>query len=123
MPRLPLVSGSRIAVVRCDEDDVVLTPPAPLDPIADVGEAVHDALRYPLSGLPLAALAVRGGRATVVVDHPSLPFPAAEHDPRQEALGALIDELVLLASPLTARRSSSPEASSGGPGGRASRRS
>jgi hypothetical protein len=94
--RFPLVSGSRIALVRCDEDDVVLAPPAPLDPIANVGEAVRDALRYPLSGLPLAALAVRGGRATIVVDHPSLPFPAAEHDPRQEALDAVIDELVRL---------------------------
>lgn len=87
------MSGSRIAVVPCDEDDVVLAPPAPLDPIADVAEAVRDALRYPLSGLPLAALAVRGGRATIVVDNPSLPFPSAEHDPRQDALAAVIDEL------------------------------
>jgi Lactate racemase N-terminal domain len=99
MRRLPLVSGSRIALVRCEDDDIVLAPPAPLDPIANVSEAVRDALRYPLSGLPLAALAVRGGRATIVVDHPSLPFPAAEHDPRQEALDAVVDELVRLGIP------------------------
>src|SRR5262245_18810381 len=99
MRRLPVVSGSRIALVRCEDDDVVLSPPAPLDPIADVGEAVRDALRYPLSGLPLAALAIRGGRATIVVDHPSLPFPGAEHDPRQVALDAIVDELVRLGIP------------------------
>jgi hypothetical protein len=93
------VSGSRIALVRCDDDDVVLAPPAPLDPIADVGEAVRDALRYPLSGFPLAALAIRGGRVTIVVDHPSLPFPGAEHDPRQVALDAIVDELVILGIP------------------------
>jgi Lactate racemase N-terminal domain len=97
--RLLLVSGSRLAVVRCDDEDVVLAPPAPLEPITDVGEAVRDSLRYPLSGLPLAALAVRGGRATIVVDHPSLPFPAAELDPRRDALAAVVDELSRLGVP------------------------
>ena len=99
MPRLPLLSGSRVTVVRCDEGDALLAPPERLDPIADVVEAVHDALRYPLSGPPFAALAQRGGRATIVVDHPALPFPGADLDPRQEALAAVVAELELVGIP------------------------
>jgi lactate racemase-like protein len=91
--RLPLLSGSRVVVVTAGDGDVVLRPPPPLDPIADVGAAVRDALRYPLSGPPLQQLTRSGSRVTVVVDHPSLPFPGAPVDPRQEALAAVLAEL------------------------------
>jgi hypothetical protein len=64
-----------------------------------VGAAVHDALRFPLSGAPLEALVKRGGTATVVVEAPELPLPGAPNDPRREALAAVIAELERLGVP------------------------
>ena len=93
MPRLALLSGSRVPVVTVPDDAVLIRPPPPLDPIADVGAAVEEALRYPLSGAPLPELAGSARRVTLVVDPPSLPFPGASEDPRQEALAATIAEL------------------------------
>jgi Lactate racemase N-terminal domain len=93
VPRLPLVAGSRVMIVRAREDAVVLRPPLPVEPVAEVAAAVRDALRFPLSGPPLEALAVPGGRATVVVEPPALPVPSAPLDPRRSALAAALDEL------------------------------
>ena len=94
MPRrVPLLAGSRIPVVTLPDEAVLLRPPEPLDPIADVGTAVEEALRYPLAGPPLEELATRGGRATVVVDPPLLPLPGAPADPRQDALAAVLGML------------------------------
>jgi Lactate racemase N-terminal domain len=91
--KLPLLSGSRLVVVDAPDDAVVIRPPGPGEPVADVSAAIRDALRFPLAGSPLSALATRGGRATIVVDPPSLPLPAAQHDPRQDALAAASAEL------------------------------
>ena len=96
MPRLPLLSGSRVVTVQVPDDAVVLAAPPPLEPIADVGEAVREALRFPLAGPPLEALAPRGGRVTVVVEPPALPLPGAPADPRREALAAVLEELTRL---------------------------
>ena len=93
MRRVPLLSGSRIVVVPVDGDDLILRPPPPPTRVADVGAAVRDALRFPLSGPSLSALTTRGGRATIVVEPPALPFPGAPLDPRREALAATIAEL------------------------------
>jgi hypothetical protein len=93
VPRAPLLSGSRLPVVTLPDDVALLAAPPPLDPIADVEAAVVEALRYPLDGEPLDRLAVRGGRATIVVQPASLPLPAVEEDPRREALGAVIEEV------------------------------
>jgi len=91
--KLPLLSGSRVVVVDAPDGSVVLQPPLPGEPVADVGAAVRDALRFPLSGQPLEAMAKRDGRATIVVEPPSLPLPAAQLDPRQPALAAASREL------------------------------
>jgi hypothetical protein len=91
--RVPLLAGSRLVVVSAPDDAVVLSPPAPDLGIVDVRAAVREALRFPLAGEPLEALAQRGGRATIVVEQPSLPLPAAERDPRREAIAATVDEL------------------------------
>jgi hypothetical protein len=88
-----MLSGSRVVVVGAPDDAVVLRPPPPAEPIADVAAAVRDALRFPLTGSPLESLATRGGRATIVVELPSLPLPGAAHDPRQRALAATVEEL------------------------------
>ena len=91
--RVPLLFGTRLTVVDAPEDAVVLRPPPPGEPVADVRAAVRDALRFPLAGDPLEALVTRGGRATIVVEPPALPLPGALNDPRQEALAAASAEL------------------------------
>jgi hypothetical protein len=74
-------------------DAIVLRPPPPGEQVADVPAAIRDALRFPLAGDPLEALVTRGGRATIVVEPPSLPIPGVPHDPRQNALAAASAEL------------------------------
>ncbi|MGB2874000.1 MAG: lactate racemase domain-containing protein [Gaiellaceae bacterium] len=93
MARVPLLFGSRVIVADTADDAVVLRPPPPGEPIADVRAAIRDALRFPLAGEPLAALATRGGRATIVVEPPTMPLPGAPQDPRQPALAAVSAEL------------------------------
>ena len=93
LTRLPLPYGSRLAVVDAGEDAVVLAPPPPVEPIADIAAAVRDALRFPLAGQPLEALVTRGGRATVVVEPPALPIPGSPNDPRRTAIAATMIEL------------------------------
>ena len=68
MPRVPLLSGSRVPLVALDDDALLLTPPPPLDPLGDIAAAVGEALRYPLSGPGLAGRVAAGARATVVVE-------------------------------------------------------
>jgi hypothetical protein len=97
--RIPIPSGSRVAVVNAPEDALVLRPPPPSEAIADVGAAVRDALRFPLSGAPLEALVTAGGTATIVVEPPELPLPGAPNDPRQVALAETIAELERLGVP------------------------
>ena len=93
MRRVPLLSGSRVVLVPARDDDVVLRPPPPPTQVVDVAGAVQDALRYPLSGGPLDALAERGGRATIVVEPAALPLPGAPQDARQIAVATAIAEL------------------------------
>ena len=98
MRRIPIPSGSRVALVNVG-DGVVLRPRPPSEKLVDVAAAVRDALRFPLSGSPLEALATRGGSATLVVQAPELPLPGAQTDARQYALAAAIDELERLGVP------------------------
>ena len=91
--------GSRLAVVNAPDDAVVLAPPPPGEAVADVAAAVRDALRFPLAGEPAETLVVPGGRATIVVEHPSLPLLGSTADPRQEALAAAVEELERLGVP------------------------
>jgi hypothetical protein len=97
--RVPLPSGSRLTVLNLPDDAVLLRPRPPADPIADVGAAVRDALRFPLSGPPLEALVAAGGRATIVVQPPALPLPGVPADPRRAALASTVEELERLGVP------------------------
>src|SRR5579863_3280651 len=99
MPRIPLLVGTKLVIAAAPDDAIVLRPPAPGAGIADVGAAVRDALRFPLEGEPLEALVRRRGRATIVVEPPALPIPGAAADPRQVAIGAVVDELERLGIP------------------------
>ena len=49
-------SGSRLAVATAPDDALVLRPAPPSEGAVDVGAAVRDALRFPLSGSPLEAI-------------------------------------------------------------------
>jgi hypothetical protein len=98
--QVPLLAGSRLTVVEAPADSVVLRPPPPEEPLADVGAAVREALRFPLAGRSLDQLVQPGGRATIVVEPPALPIPSAIRDPRQEALAAAVGELEDVGVPL-----------------------
>jgi Lactate racemase N-terminal domain len=91
--RVPLLSGSRVVLVPVGDDDVVVQPPPEPTQIVDVAAAVRDALRYPLSGLPLEDVAPRGGRATIVVEPAAMPLPGAPQDARQTAIAVAGAEL------------------------------
>jgi hypothetical protein len=98
--RIPLLSGTQLVVVDAPGDAVVLVPPEPAgQAITDVGAAVRDAVRFPLSGPPLAGIVSRGGRATIVTDVPALPLPSAPVDARRAAIGAAVQELRNLGVP------------------------
>src|SRR6266853_5060921 len=93
MARVPLLSGTRLVLATAHEGAVILSPPPPARAIADVGAAVRDALRFPLSGDGLDLHARSGTRATIVVEAPALPIPGSPNDPRQHAVSAVVDEL------------------------------
>jgi hypothetical protein len=97
--RVPLLSGTRLVLVAAPDDAVVLRPPPPGEGVADVAAAVRDALRFPLEGEGIEALARRGTRATIVVEPPALPIPGSPNDPRQLAVTAVVAELERLGIP------------------------
>jgi hypothetical protein len=98
--KVPLLAGSRLTVVDVPPGAVVLRAPPPAEPLAEVGAAVREALRFPLAGRSIEQLATRGGRATIVVEPPAIPIPSAVRDPRQEALAATVGELERVGVPL-----------------------
>jgi hypothetical protein len=98
--RVPILAGSRLQVVSVPRDAIVLRAPPPSEPLADVGAAVHEALRFPLTGPSLETMITRGSRVTIVVEPPALPIPTAVRDPRQAALAATIAELERIGVPL-----------------------
>jgi hypothetical protein len=84
-----------------------------------VEAATREALRFPLDGEPLDALARRGVRATIVVEPPALPLGSVLGDPRPLAIAAVSEALIELGVPTEnqtllvagglARRASRPE--------------
>src|SRR5258708_40031778 len=99
MPRARFLSGTGLVIANAPDDAFVLRRQPPGEGVADVGAAVRDALRFPLDGPPLEALVGRRTRVTIVVEPPALPIPGAPDDPRQLAIGAVVDELERLGIP------------------------
>lgn len=93
MTRVPLLSDSRLVIAEADEQDLVLRPPPPREPLDDVPAAVREALHYPLAGQPIERLITRGGTATVVIEQPTLPIPGVHLGPRHAAIATVVDEL------------------------------
>ena len=100
MPRIPLLSGSRLLIVSAPDDAVILSPPPPpAHSIVDVQAAVREAFRFPLDGLSLERIVPRGGRVTLVVEQEAMPLPGAPVDPRRQAIATTVEELRRLGVP------------------------
>jgi hypothetical protein len=96
--RLPLFSGTRIVVASAPADARVLRPPPP-GRATDVEAATREALRFPLDGEPLEAVAARATRATIVVEPPALPIGSVQSDPRRQAIAAVSEALEAIGVP------------------------
>jgi hypothetical protein len=101
MPRIPLLSGTRL-VVASPEDALVLRPPPP-GRATDAAAATREALRFPLDGKPLMELAHGARRATILVQAPPLPVPSAIGDPRPRTIAAVSDVLEAIGIPTTSQ--------------------
>jgi hypothetical protein len=98
MPRVPLLSGTRLVVASAPADARVLRPPPP-GRSTDVEAATREALRFPLDGEPLEALAAGAARVTIVVEPPALPIGGVQFDPRRQAIAAVSEALEELGVP------------------------
>jgi hypothetical protein len=118
MPRIPLLSGTRVVVASAPADARLLRPPPPGRP-TDVEAATREALRFPLDGAPLEAYAARASAVTIVVEPPAVPIGTVQGGQRALAIAAVsgaLEELgvptgrqtLLVAGGLT-RRASRPE--------------
>jgi Lactate racemase N-terminal domain len=118
VPRVPLLSGTRLVVASAPPDARILRPPAPGRP-TDTAAATREALRFPLDGEPLEELAARARRVTIVVEPPALPIGSVLGDPRALAIAAVSETLeelgistanqTLLVAGGLGRRASRPE--------------
>src|SRR5207253_973685 len=75
-----------------------LRPPAP-GRATDVEAATKEALRFPLDGEPLEALAAKAQEVTIVVEPPALPIGSVLGDPRRLAIAAVSQALEELGVP------------------------
>ena len=98
MPRVPLLSGTRIVVASAPADARLLLLPPP-GRATDVQAATKEALRFPPMGEPLEALAAGARRATIVVEPPALPLGSVVGDPRRLAIAAVSEKLEELGVP------------------------
>ena len=98
MARVPLLSGTRLVLATADDDALVLRPPPP-GRGTDVAAATREALRFPLAGEPLEALAAGARRVTIVVEPPALPIGSVATDPRRIAIATVSEELEALGVP------------------------
>jgi hypothetical protein len=118
VPRIPLLSGSRIVVASAPADARVLRPPAP-GRSTDVEAATREALRFPLDGPPLEAFAAGASRATILVEPPAVPIGSVQGNQRALAISTVVEALEQLGIPTRnqtllvagglARRPSKPE--------------
>jgi hypothetical protein len=116
VPRVPLLSGTRLVVATVPADARILRPPSP-GRATDVEAAVREALRFPLDGEPLETLVAHSDRVTIVVEPPALPIVGVAADPRRLAISAVSEALEELGAPT----SSQTLLVAGGLGRRASR--
>jgi Lactate racemase N-terminal domain len=98
VPRVPLLSGSRLVVASAPDDARLLRPPPP-GRATDVEAATREALRFPLDGPPLEALVVRAKRVTIVVEPPALPVGIVRGSQRAQATAAVVEALEELGVP------------------------
>jgi hypothetical protein len=93
LSRLPLAYGSRLALVDAARTAVVLAPPPPAEPIADVAAAVRGRAALPARGPAAEAMVSRGGAGD---DRRRAALAARSRfagDPRRAAIAATMLEL------------------------------
>jgi hypothetical protein len=98
VPRVPLLSGTRLVVAAAPDDACILRPPAP-GRATDVEAATREALRFPLDGEPLEALLAGASRATIAVEPPALPVGGVQGDQRAVAVAVVSEALEELGVP------------------------
>ena len=94
-----IVFGAEFRRITLPDDTELVSPGVslPLEPVADLAQAVRDALQHPLDAEPLEARVGRGSRVTIAFDDPTVPCYAPMwatalpiiHD---HLLGAGVDE-------------------------------
>jgi uncharacterized protein (DUF1697 family) len=92
VPRIALLSGTRIVVASAPADARLLRPPPP-GRATDAEAATTEALRFPLDGESLETLAARASRATIIVEPPALPIGSVLGDQRRLAIAAVSEAL------------------------------
>jgi len=86
--------GERSIEADLPDDTRIVGAPPSLPPLEDPAGAVRVALAEPVAHAPLADLVGHGARVTIAFDDPTVTFlGAARPDPRETALGVLLDEL------------------------------
>lgn len=96
----------------------VVYPPESIDPVADVEQAIHDALHHPVDSDPLPSLLFAGMRLTIAFDDISTLLPTPQRpDVRQRiieqvltlAADAGVDDVVLISANAFHRRLTASE--------------
>jgi len=98
VPRIPLLSGTRLVVASAPADARILRPPPP-GRATDVEAATREALRFPLDGPALETLVTPATRVTIVVEPTALPIGGVAADPRRSAVAAVSEALEELGVP------------------------
>ena len=79
--RIPIPSGSRIAVLNVPDDTVVLRPALPREAIVDVGAAVRDAQAGRVDGIAVAVVII-ARTDSIAVTRPRLGSWAVQRNER-----------------------------------------
>jgi len=87
-----LVAGTRTITVELPDDSVLVQQDmtAPIEPVADLEQAIRDVLDAPLESPPLRALARPGLRVTIAFDDPTVPCYAPVW---HQAINAVVADL------------------------------
>jgi len=89
-----ILSGDRYMAATLPERTHILRAPPPLPALADLEEAIRDALTYPINHEPIRKLVRPTSRVAIAFDDPVIPqIPMQKPDFREVAITILLEEL------------------------------